>query len=247
MGAEIRKDIKARNKMQRTNLVAGGRLLLVISCILFSEASWEPGLADPERTVLEDFSQGRIGEFPPEWNWHEKNGKKIKYYTIQEEGNRRYLNAKADGVSVMITKKVSWNLREYPILTWRWRVKALPLEGDERIREKNDSAAAIYVAFSRNWLRIPKSIKYVWSATTPVGTLISRKATERPPILVLESGKAQLGEWVTERVNLYEDYKRAYGGEPPEKTVGIALVTDSDITHSFAEADYGDIQAVRQK
>ncbi len=81
----------------------------------------------------------------------------------------------------------------------------------------------------------------------PVGTLIIRKLIERPPILVLESGKAHLGEWVTEQVNLYEDYKRIYGGEPPEKTVGIALVTDSDVTHSFAEADYGDIQVARQK
>ncbi len=233
--------------MQRTNFVAGGRLLLVIFCILFSEASWKPGLADPERIVLEDFSQGRIGEFPPEWKWHGKNDKKIKYYTIQEEVDRRYLNAKADGMSVVLMKRVSWNIREYPILTWQWRAKALPLGADERLREKNDSAAAIYVAFSRNWLGIPKSIKYVWSTIVPVGTLISRKSIERPSILVLESGKTHLGEWVTERVNLYEDYKRTYGGEPPEKTVGIALVTDSDVTHSFAEADYGDIQVARQK
>ncbi len=221
--------------------------MLSAFCLLFSGGAGRAALAGPDRIVLEDFSKGRVGEFPPGWGWRGKDDDKPKRYTIQQEDGRRHLNAKDDGLSVMIIKKTPWSLRDYPILTWRWRVKALPDGGDERVGEKNDSAAGLYVIFSQNWFRIPKSIKYVWSTTLPVGTVADRKLIGRPRVLVLRSGKARVGEWVTERVDLYEDYKRVWGGEPDEKTVGIAILTDADVTHTFAEADYADIVVSKEQ
>ncbi len=236
--------------MQNINRkIVGGakwRLLFSAFCLLFSPVMWEAGQADPGRIVLEDFSQGRVGAFPQGWGWRGKDDGKPKYYVVQEEKGHRYLNAKDDSQSVIIIKKVSWKVREYPILTWRWRAKVLPPGGDERIGEKNDSAAGLYVVFSQNWIGIPKQIKYVWSTTLPVGTVADRKLIGRPRVLVLRSGPAHLGEWVTERVNILEDYRRIWGGEPDEKTVGIAILTDADGTHTFAEADYADIVASRE-
>lgn len=238
-----------KRKMQsaKYKIVFGAKWALFFAlCLLLSPVIQGTGQADTVRIVLEDFSQGRVGSFPTGWGWRGKDDGKPKYYVVREEGGRRYLNAKDDSQSVIIIKKVPWKLREYPILTWRWRVKSLPPGGDERVGEKNDSAAGLYVVFSQSWLGIPKQIKYVWSTTLPIGTVADRKLIGRPRVLVLRSGPGHAGEWVTERVNLLEDYRRIWGGEPDEKTVGIAVLTDADATHTFAEADYADIVASKE-
>ncbi len=232
-------------KLRKASVWTGG-VLLSTFCFLFFGGVGRVALADPDRIVLENFSQGRVGELPSGWRWRGKDDDKPKLYAIQEESGHRYLNAKDSGYSVAIFKTISWDLRAYPVLTWRWRAKALPPGGDERFGAKNDSAAGLYVVFSQNWVGVPKQIKYVWSTTLPVGTVADRKLIGRPRVLVLRSGRARLGEWVTERVNLYEDYKRIWGGEPSEKTVGIAILTDADATHTFAEADYADIVARKE-
>ena len=59
-------------------------------------------------------------------------------------------------------------------------------------------------------------------------------------MIVVESGPAKLNTWITEERNVYEDYKRAFGEEPPMIS-GVAIMTDTDNTGESAEAYYGDI------
>ncbi len=59
-------------------------------------------------------------------------------------------------------------------------------------------------------------------------------------MIVVESGSAKLNTWVAETRNVYEDYKRAFGEEPPMIS-GVAIMTDTDNTGESAEAFYGDI------
>ena len=225
-------------------------VLKTVLCVLLLSVSFfglpNTVMGEPKEIVLEDFSEGLVGAFPPGWGWRGKDNKNPKRYVIQEENGKRYLNAKDDGKSVVIIKKISWRLRDYPILTWRWRAKVLPPGGDERIGKKNDSALGLYVICSQNLIRIPKQIKYVWSTTLPVDTIADRNLIGRPRVRVLRTGADRLREWVTERVNLYEDYKRIWGGEPKDKTVGIAILTDADATHTFAEGDYMDIVVMKE-
>ena len=61
----------------------------------------------------------------------------------------------------------------------------------------------------------------------------------RAKVIVLQSGPDQGNEWKMEAVNLYRDYKASFEAEPG-KVQGIAILTDSDITKSVAEADYDD-------
>jgi hypothetical protein len=86
---------------------------------------------------------------------------------------------------------------------------------------------------------MPRAIKYVWSSTVPVGTRLDSPVYWRAKVIVLQSGPAAAGEWKQETVNLYQDYKELFGGEPGEAQ-GIAVLTDSDTTASVAEADYDD-------
>jgi hypothetical protein len=50
---------------------------------------------------------------------------------------------------------------------------------------------------------------------------------------------------MTEERNVYEDYKRAFGEEPPMIS-GIAIMTDTDNTGESAEAYYGNIVFLKQ-
>ena len=82
-------------------------------------------------------------------------------------------------------------------------------------------------------------LTYVWSATLPVGAETESPNTDKVKVVVLESGESRLGEWIWDEVDAYEDYKRLYGGEPrPIKY--IAVITDSDNTGTFVQADYDD-------
>ena len=124
---------------------------------------------------------------------------------------------------------MSWNIREFPILTWRWRAHTLPVGADERYkRGANAAAAAVYVIFSYQWITgIPTFIKYNWSTSQPIGTA-TRGSLSRYKFEVVESGIAQLGQWSEVRVDVYEDYVRRFGGKPPNKIVAIAILTDGD-------------------
>ena len=59
-------------------------------------------------------------------------------------------------------------------------------------------------------------------------------------MIVVESGEAKLNQWVNEERNIYEDYKKAFGEEPPMIS-GFAIMTDTDNTGESATAYYGDI------
>jgi hypothetical protein len=59
-------------------------------------------------------------------------------------------------------------------------------------------------------------------------------------MIVVESGPARPNQWVTETRNLYEDYRQAFGEEPPPIS-GVAIMTDTDNTGESATVHYGDI------
>ncbi len=178
-----------------------------------------------------------------------------KIYTIKTDKNKNsFLSAKSLGTSIQIAKKVNWDLRSYPFLTWKWRAIQLPTGANEAARGRNDSGAAIYVIFQRakipflSWKYQPINvIKYVWSTTLPKGTVVNKDKTKlgstiyEGRFLVLQSGKESLKKWITEKRNVLLDYKRLFGGTPEYNPYLIAILTDSNDTRSIAIADYDDI------
>jgi hypothetical protein len=64
-------------------------------------------------------------------------------------------------------------------------------------------------------------------------------------MIAVESGPELAGQWVTVRRNVVDDYRKAFGEDPPQ--VGaIAIMTDTDNTGESATAWYGDISASRK-
>jgi hypothetical protein len=205
-------------------------------------------LEDRDYVVLEDFSSTAPGRLPMDWgSWRPKDQKKPKLYQVEGADRHRYLAAQDTGHSVILGKFSYWNPREFPIMTWCWRVDALPLGGDERYNDTNDSAAGLYVVFSRNWLGVPKQLKYVWSSTLPVGTVGRRNMIARPWFFVLESGQQNLGRWVFEQVNLEAHHRLKLGGKPADRTISLGILTDANSTRSYAEAYYADLRVWKRE
>jgi hypothetical protein len=204
-------------------------LLLLASCAL---AGPRPAAA-AECVTVEDFSRGSIGEFPPEWKPRKDEGRAA--YTLGEEGGRRFLHALSRGLGIQAAREVAWDLGAYPILTWSWRAVEFPAGADERRSGKNDSAVAVYAVFPTSKVSV-KSLKYVWSRAVPVGTQLTSSAGSTQ-VRVVRSGTERAGQWVEERVDVREDYRKRFGGDPP-KPGGIAVLTDSDDTRSHAQGHY---------
>jgi len=64
--------------------------------------------------------------------------------------------------------------------------------------------------------------------------------SDRSMMVVVESGEKNLNRWLTEKRNIYEDYRYVFKDEPPMIS-GVAIMTDTDNTGESATAYYGDI------
>jgi hypothetical protein len=65
--------------------------------------------------------------------------------------------------------------------------------------------------------------------------LITSPYTDRVKLILLQKGPEKVNTWITEEVNILEDYKRAFGENPPE-TASLAIMSDSDNTGESAKA-----------
>jgi hypothetical protein len=106
----------------------------------------------------------------------------------------------------------------------------------------DDQAAQLFLAFTKT-----KSIVYIWDTTAPEGLMSEAIA---PPLMtiklvVVRSGPAELGKWVTETRNVYEDYKKFYGEEPPA-VKAMRLQINSQHTGTSAESYFADVMYLKQ-
>jgi hypothetical protein len=97
---------------------------------------------------------------------------------------------------------------------------------------------AIKLAYGKSPLH--QAINYIWANKAPRGTMVTSAYTAKVIIFVVKSGRAEMKIWLKEERNIYKDYKRAFGNEPPMIS-GIAIMTDTDNTSEYVKAYYGDI------
>lgn len=188
------------------------------------------------------FDTDEVGKFPSGWT-SRSMGKAAEVYTVRVQGDKKFLHANAEGTSVQIGYEKKWALREFPMLQWQWRAVIFPSGTNERIKDGDDSVLGVYIVFG-SWPFI-KSIKYIWSDTIPTGASFNSPFSSSAKLLVIRSGRAQAGTWLTEKRNVLADYFQLFGdGEANPVASGIAILTDADNTNSRAVGDYTDIQTL---
>ena len=93
-----------------------------------------------------NFESGEIGKFPSGWASNDKKTA-LKIYTIQSEGDKKFLHADAKDSWAQIGLEKRWALKEFPILQWQWRAILFPTNSNEREKSRNDSVLGVYVVF----------------------------------------------------------------------------------------------------
>jgi hypothetical protein len=200
--------------------------------------------AQPACRTIDDFSKAKIGELPADWKLRKDSAKET--YRVAEEAGVRFLRATATDLGVQAAKEYEWDLGAYPTLVWSWRPIEFPKGGDERDSKSNDSVLAVYMLVPYSRVRGPKAVKYIWSEKVPVGTRLDSNMG-LTQVRVLRSGVPEKkGEWVEERVNVLEDYRKFFNVNEAPKPAGIAVLTDSDDTKSSAQGDYANFRVCRQ-
>ena len=188
------------------------------------------------------FERDEVGKFPSGWQSRDENDG-IKVYSVQAEGEKKFLHADARDQSVQISYEQKWPLADFPILRWRWRAVAFPAASNERVKGGADSVLGVYVVLSG--LPFVTTIKYIWSDTLPEGTVFDSPYSSGTKIVVLRSGRALAGSWVAEERNVLSDYERLFEKKDKHPVArGIALLTDSDNTRSRAVGDYAEISII---
>ncbi len=188
-------------------------------------------LAQSPSLVLEDFQAKEADGFPSNWD-HENQRSQSKgrdAYKVQTENGVSFLAARDAGQRIK-KKKIDWDPRAFPVLTWRWRLHKSATAGTEPI-------AAIYASLDTDLLFIPVFTKYIWSASKPEGTVTEGGMFSGSEIVV-QSGTKDVGQWFEERVNVYEDFKRIHQHEPATKAWGISIIAGPGV-----EIDFGSMIA----
>ena len=192
-----------------------------------------------ECVTIDDFSDAKVGEFPPGWRLRKDEGQGV--YTVREEGGQRFLHADSRGLGIQAAREFKWDLARYPVLAWSWRPVEFPKGADERDSKTNDSALAVYALVPYRMGSV-KAVKYVWSAVVPVGTHLTSNMS-LTQVRVLDSGSEGKGRFKEQRANVLQDYRRYFKTSDTPSPAGIAVLTDADDTNSRAQGDYANFRA----
>jgi len=204
------------------------------------------------------FSTLRPGDpVPPEWgSWTMSRLKGLSRYQLVEDGGATVLKGSARASASGLLHYVDLDIRERPVLSWRWKVADLAPSDDS----PDDSPVRILVNFAGDYSKIPfgdrlfydqfrfftgqrlpyAGVMYVWGSRTPNGGEVRNKYTSRIKMIAVESGRENLGRWLEESRDVAEDYRRLFG-EEPGKVVSVGIMTETDATDRALEAYYGDI------
>ena len=128
-------------------------------------------------------------------------------------------------------------------------------EADLARKEKDDAAARVMILYRYDSEKVSllerakfdgaKTMRgeypphamlvYAWAQGVEKGAIVTSPYSDRVKIIAVESGASSAGDWVAEKRNHLEDYRRAFGAEPTA-IEAVALMVDTDNTCSEATA-----------
>ncbi len=229
-------------------------LALAVALLTFWTAHAE---ARPWQENFDDLNDWKPLTFP-------KIKEHSEYSLIPDNSGGSLLRAESRASASGIIHKREFDVTKYPIVTWRWKVDNVYENADGETKAGDDYPIRIYVVFKYDpqraslWERAKyasakliygeyppeSSLNYVWASKEGGTKRFPNPYTDKAHMIVLRSGKSQVGSWREESVNVLEDYRKAFGKEPP-KEASIAIMNDSDNTGE-ASVSYVDFIGIRE-
>lgn len=262
--------LQIQNKMLSKLVVRGGiGVGTVVACALFAGCASSP--PEPERVALPEvthFSDGKPGEaLPGGWRlWTFSRFKKPTSYHLVSDDGRTVIRASADSSASGLVHDVRIDPRRFPVIHWHWKVTQAIPNADNTKRQFEDSPARVVVSFSGDASKFSfddkmfasqvkaftgqelpyATLMYIWGNRRPPESVITNSHTGRIKMIVVQSGRDKVGNWVEETRNIVDDYRKAFG-EEPSTIHSVGIMTDTDNTESQARAYYGDISFLKAR
>lgn len=173
------------------------------------------------------------------------------------------VEAHAKKSMALLGRALEIDLKTTPILCWQWRIDAPLVSADMTRKSGDDYAARVYLTFevpadqlsfgTRTKLGLARTLygdqvpdaalNYIWDNRQPIDTLQDNAYTDRARMIVVRTGAAQAGQWVQERRNVQDDFRRAFG-KLDGRLRGLAIASDTDNTGEEAHAGFADFRFV---
>ncbi len=227
--------------------------------LLFLETS--SSLGEVNRIAIAKFTAEKEADGSP------KGWKTVTYfntaptsYEVVKDGDRYVLKAEGIGTCSSLFREVKAELKDYPIISWKWKISNVIRQAIETREDRNDSAARVMVVFQASPEEVPSwygfeylisrifrknepvgpRIEYIWGNKIEKGKILDNPEVRYSKVIVLESGEGKANRWVWERRNLVDDYKAAFGTDPGG-ILALGIQTDADQSNEGVTAYYGEI------
>jgi hypothetical protein len=170
-------------------------------------------------------------------------------YSVERDGGESFLRAESNTSASAIILKQEFNVYEYPMVRWRWKINNIYLKVDPETKPGDDYPIRIYIIFKYDpekagalegfkygiakqlYGEYPphSTLNYVWANKEEQTAIITSPYTDKAKLIALKKGSKMVGTWQAEEVNILSDYKKAFGTSPPE-LASLAIMNDSDNT-----------------
>jgi len=176
-------------------------------------------------------------------------------YDLTTMEGRSVLRARADSSASGIIFTERFSVADTPIVEWSWKVDDIVAEGNAAVKEGDDYAIRIYIIFPYDPKRVSfldrvkyetvrrlygeypplSSLNYIWANRRHDRQIIPNPFTDKAMMIPVDTGSTHAGQWRTHSADIREDYRKAFGEEPPEEA-SLAIMSDTDNTGSKATA-----------
>jgi len=237
------------------------RCCTVILILLYGLV-WAPAFTET-KTVLfrEDFNT--LGNWEPFFFSTIENH---STYEIVTDSTNAFLKAHSNASASALIYKKTFNVYDYPMVSWRWKVDNVYQGGNAKTKKGDDYPLRVYITFPFDQGKAgflekvkyasarlvfgeypPEScLNYIWANRHFKEDVLTSTYTKKSKLFPLKSGSELTGTWHSEHINIIADYQKAFGSKPPD-TARLAIMNDSDNTgeSSVSYLDY--IEIYREK
>ncbi|MEX8502201.1 MAG: DUF3047 domain-containing protein [Leptothrix ochracea] len=190
-------------------------------------------------------------------------GKRPTTYRWMDQNGARVIEATADKSASMLRRTLKIDACGEAKVRFSWRLDQANLLADVSQSDLEDASVRVILAFDGDHAKLSMrnqalfemaelmsgerppyaTLMYVWDHKAATDSVVVNPRTDRIRDLVVESGTARLGRWLSYERDVAADYRRVFG-EEPGRLIGLAIMTDSDNTGTQAQALYRDVDLV---
>ena len=160
-------------------------------------------------------------------------------YTVDQCDGAPCLRMQSRNAASGLVLKERFNVYDYPVLSWRWKVSNVYRRGDSGRREGDDAPArriryglarAVYGEYPPH-----SSISYIWDNRPTAAPFLVNAYADEARMIPVSSGPDLVGTWQEYRMDIVRDYRLAFCQDPPQQA-SLAVMIDSDDTGESATA-----------